>query len=157
MIIVLDNIRSIFNVGAIFRTADSVGAEKLILGGYTPSPPMDKLHKTALGAVDYVSWEKYNNEELIEHLQALKDSSYKIVSIEQSSNSISLLDSDSILGEEKVVCIFGNEIVGVSKELLNISDYVIEIPMYGKKNSLNVSVTVGIIVYLAKKLNESKR
>ena len=151
MIIALDNVRSIFNVGAIFRTSDSVGAEKLILGGYTPYPPMEKLIKTSLGALDYVSWDHKENEELIKFLTEFKNDGGKVYSVEQNEASVCYTDID--LTWEKSIYIFGNEISGVRKEILDISDHIIEIPMYGKKNSLNVSVTVGIISYEARRHN----
>ena len=153
MIVVLDNVRSIFNVGAIFRTSDAVGVEKLILSGYTPHPPELKLIKTSLGAQDYVEWNNFNNDETITYLNDLKNKGFNIVSIEQNNNSICYTEAakNGVLTWTDTVYIFGNEITGVNKELLNISNYIVEIPMYGKKNSLNISVSVGIILYESRK------
>ena len=149
MIIVLDNVRSIFNVGAIFRTADSVGVDKIILAGYTPFPPNEKLIKTSLGALDYVAWEKLSNEELIEFLNKSKEKGDTVFSVEQSEKSICYTDTE--LTWDNSIYVFGNEIVGVNKNILDLSDKIIDIPMYGKKNSLNVSVTVGIISYASRR------
>lgn len=153
MTIFLNNIRSIFNVGAIFRTVDSVGTDELILGGYTPHPPMDKLHKTALGAVDYVHWSHLENQNVMDFLQENKGKK-RIISVEQDSRSICYTDkiAQDSMTWENTIYVFGNEIVGVDKDILDISDLIIDLPMYGKKNSLNVSVTVGIICYEARKL-----
>lgn len=156
MIILLDNVRSIFNVGAIFRTADSVGAEQLILSGYTPAPPLEKLHKTALGAVDYVTWEKLDNEKTLEYLKQASENGIKVIAIEQNSTSICYTDKENEMTWDNTIYVFGNEISGVSKDILNLSDLILEIPMYGEKNSLNVSVTVGIIVYKAREKCPSK-
>lgn len=149
MIIALDNVRSIFNVGAIFRTADSVGADKIILAGYTPSPPNDKLIKTSLGALDFITWEKQSNEEFLNFLREWKEKGNQIIAVEQSENSIWYTNND--LSWENTIYVFGNEIVGVNKEILDLSSKIIQLPMYGQKNSLNVSVTVGIISYEARK------
>ena len=158
MIILLDNIRSIFNVGAIFRTCDAVGAEKLILSGYTPYPPEPKLLKTSLGAIDSVAWENLSNEETLNFLQKRKSEGWKIIAVEQSEKSICYTDSlsENLMGWDKYIYVFGNEIVGVRKDILDIADTIIDIPMHGKKNSLNVSVTVGIIAYEASKFRQSK-
>ncbi|MEI7604446.1 MAG: TrmH family RNA methyltransferase [bacterium] len=156
MIIILDNVRSIFNVGAIFRTADSVGADAIMLGGYTPTPPNDKLLKTSLGALDYVEWKTFNNEELLKQLVFMKENGIRIISVEQTPKSICYTEASNSkqLTWNDTAYVFGNEIVGVKEEILNLSDLIIDIPMHGKKNSLNVSVTVGIISYEANRFKQ---
>lgn len=142
IVVVLDNIRSALNVGAILRTADGAGAEKLILCGITPEISHEKVKKTALGAEEYVKTVRY--KDITNALSDLKNEGYTIYAIEQHKESI-LLNIASF--SENSALIFGNEISGVSPEALNLSDAVIEIPMFGKKNSLNVATTVGIVLY----------
>ena len=153
MIIFLDNVRSIFNVGAIFRTSDAVGVENLILAGYTPHPPEKKLIKTSLGAIDYINYEHVLEEKKLQCLIDYKNRQYKIISVEQTPDSICYTEASTqnLLSWDKTIYIFGNEIVGVSKEILDISHTIVDIPMNGKKNSLNISVTVGIISYESRK------
>ncbi|NDK08846.1 TrmH family RNA methyltransferase [Candidatus Gracilibacteria bacterium] len=143
-IILLDSIRSMQNVGAIFRNADGSGFEKIILTGFTPTPPRGEIGKTALGAEDSVIWEYYENP--LEIIDILKKEGYKIYSVELTEDSI---DYRTFFGkqEDKICLIMGNEVSGVSQELLEISDKVLMIPMMGKKNSLNVSVAAGIVMY----------
>ncbi len=152
MIVILDNIRSIHNVGSIFRTADAVGAKKIYLGGITPAP-IDRfglenkaLTKVALGAEKSVKWEKTDNISKV--IDFLKKKEYGIVIIEQNKKAISIFDNKlSKFKKDKIAIIMGAEVDGVSKEILNKADYIIEIPMQGKKESLNVSVAFGIAVY----------
>lgn len=152
MIIVLDNIRSLFNVGSIFRTADAAGVEKLYLCGITPEPVdrfgriRPQLAKVSLGAEKTMSWEY--SLSCIKVLNNLKKDGYKIFVVEQYKKSISyfklkLKKSDL----EKIVLVFGNEVEGVSKNVLKKADKILEIPMLGKKESLNVSVSFGIVVF----------
>lgn len=148
MILILDNIRSVENVGSIFRTADAFGVEKIYLCGLTPSP-VDRfgrnrkdLHKTALGAENFVDWEYDEN---IENLVNKLKGSFEIISVEQNGKSVKYKDFKQ-QKEKPIVLIFGSETEGVNKNVLKISDKIIEIPMKGKKESLNVSVTVGIIL-----------
>lgn len=144
VIILLDDVRSMNNVGAVFRTADAFLIEAIYLCGFTPVPPHREIQKTALGATETVSWK--HSDSALEALKQLKSEGWKIYSIEQAEKSISL--SDFIPGEnEKLVLIFGNEVEGVRQELVNESDGVIEIPQFGMKHSLNISVSVGIVVW----------
>ena len=143
-IILLDNIRSMQNVGAIFRNADGAGFEKLILTWYTPYPPRSDIAKTALGWEKFIDWEYFQNTS--EALDQIKKWGYKIWSVELTQDSIDYRELFKIK-EEKVCLIMGNEVKWVSKELLDISDKVIVIPMRWQKESLNVSVAAGIVMY----------
>jgi len=140
---VLHNIRSSYNVGAIFRIADSVGIEKIYLTGYTPNPDKNrKIEKTALGSERYVPWESYKN---ITHLlKKLKKEGLKIVALEQSKESIPYYKFKT---EFDIALILGNEVRGLNKKILEKCDYILEIPMFGKKESLNVAVAFGIVAY----------
>jgi len=143
-IILLENIRSMQNVGAIFRNADGSWFDKLILTGYTPTPPRNDISKTALWAQDWIDWEYYKNP--LEILDKLKKQNYKIYSVELTSDAIEYTK----LFEEKnenIVLIMWNEVLGVSKKLLDLSDKKVIIPMRGKKESLNVSVAAWIVMY----------
>jgi 23S rRNA (guanosine2251-2'-O)-methyltransferase len=146
-ILILDNIRSILNVGAIFRTADAFGISKIYLCGITPAPidrfgrKREDLHKTALGAEESVKWE--HSESILETAQELKNNGFKIISLEQSQDSIDYKKSTI---SEKTVIVLGSETDGVSKEVLKISDEIAEIKMLGEKESLNISVATGIIL-----------
>ncbi|MDD3301937.1 MAG: RNA methyltransferase [Candidatus Gracilibacteria bacterium] len=143
-IILLDSIRSMQNVGAIFRNADGAGFGKIILTGFTPTPPRNEINKTALGAENTVIWEYHENP--IEIVNKLKDDGYKIYSVELTEKSI---DYRNFFGkkEDKICLIMGNEVSGVSNKLLDMSEKILMIPMMGKKNSLNVSVAAGIVMY----------
>ena len=148
VVIVLDNVRSLLNVGSIFRTSDAFRFEKIVLCGITPTPNAE-MNKTALGSTESMEWE---SEELIEKaLQELKNDGFEIWGIEQTSNSIKLDEVKS--SANKIALVLGNEVKGVSLEALNLCDYVIEIPQIGTKHSLNVSVCGGILSWeLFKKL-----
>lgn len=141
---ILHNIRSAHNVGAIFRTSDAVGIKKIYLTGYTPTPKTNpkEIAKTALGAENYVDWEHYKNISYL--LKKLKKKKLKIVAVEQSKRSIPYY---KFKPKFPVVLIFGNEVRGLNKKILEKADHILEIPMLGKKESLNVSVAFGIIVY----------
>nr|MDD3720787.1 RNA methyltransferase [Candidatus Gracilibacteria bacterium] len=143
-IILLDSIRSMQNVGAIFRNADGSGFEKIILTGFTPTPPRGEICKTALGAENTVIWEFFENP--IEIINKLKNDGYKVVSVELTPDAV---DYRKYFGkkEDKICLIMGNEVSGVSQKLLDLSDEHIMIPMLGQKNSLNVSVAAGIVMY----------
>ncbi|MBN2683537.1 MAG: RNA methyltransferase [Bacteroidales bacterium] len=144
LIIILDNIRSAHNTGSVFRTSDAFKIEKIFLCGITACPPNKEIHKTALGATDSVEWE-YSND-VFAVTKELKKQGYIIVAVEQTQNSISLVDFIPER-EKKYVYIFGNEVNGVQQELIDICDLVLEIPQYGTKHSLNVSVTAGICIW----------
>ncbi len=147
-VIILENIRSVLNVGSIFRTADTIGIDKMYLCGITPTP-VDRfgrvrsdLHKSALGAEQNVSWEyKKDTKELVDEL---KGESFQIVVVEQDKKSI---DYKNVVVSEKVAIVLGNETEGVSKEVIDSADSVAEIKMNGEKESLNVGVTAGIVLY----------
>lgn len=144
LIIVLDNVRSMNNVGSVFRTADSFGLQEIIICGFTPQPPHREIHKTALGATETVKWSYYEN--VTDALERLKQESYIILAAEQTHNSVSLETVDYDTHQKKAL-IFGNEVVGVSDEALTYCDKVIEIPQFGAKHSLNISVSVGIVCW----------
>lgn len=143
-VIVLDNIRSMHNVGSAFRTADAFLCEKIMLCGITAQPPHREIHKTALGATESVDWEYHENP--LDAIDELKAQGYKIVSIEQAEGSISL-EKFQLNSDEKIALIFGNEVKGVSQALVDRSDGVIEIPQFGTKHSLNVSVSIGVVIW----------
>lgn len=144
LIIVLDNVRSMHNVGAIFRTADAFLVEKILLCGITPCPPHRDIHKAALGATESVDWQYYAS--ITEAVLDLKTLKYEVLAIEQTSNSQSIV-SYHIKPEKKYALILGNEVEGVSEEILKHCDGFIEIPQLGTKHSLNVSVCGGIAMW----------
>lgn len=144
VIVLLDSIRSMNNVGAVFRTADAFIIEKVVLCGITPQPPHREIHKAALGATESVEWSY--EKEVTDALQKLKSEGYKILAIEQTTGSIAL-DKQVISKKEKYVVVMGNEVDGVSDEALALCDGFIEIPQLGTKHSLNVSVCAGIIMW----------
>lgn len=145
IVIILDNIRSVHNVGAILRTADGAGVSEVILCGITPTPEHKKVHKTALNAEEYINWKYFKNTE--EAINYVRSNGYTIYSIEQDENS---KDINQIEIMNKSAFLFGNEITGVSPSTKQLSDFIVELPMNGKKNSLNVSTCVGIVTYYAK-------
>lgn len=147
-VVILDDIRSVLNVGAIFRTCDGAGIGKIYLCGYTPTP-LDRFgrkrsdfHKSALGAEDFVMWEE--KKDIVASVKKLKKDGYQIIVIEQDAKSINF---KKIKLKEKNAFIFGNEVAGVSKKVLSIADAIGEIKMKGKKESLNVSVSVGVVLF----------
>jgi len=142
--IVLDDIRSLNNIGSVFRTADAFLIEKIYLCGITATPPNKDIQKTALGATESVDWEYVKDITIL--VEALKSKGVKIISIEQAENATMLHDFNPETGE-KYAIIFGNEVKGVSQEMVSASDYVIEIPQFGTKHSLNISVSAGIVIW----------
>ncbi|CAG4991456.1 tRNA (guanosine(18)-2'-O)-methyltransferase [Dyadobacter sp. CECT 9275] len=150
-VIILDNIRSLNNVGSFFRTADAFRASKLILGGYTPQPPHREITRSALGAEVSVAWEKAEN--LLEPIAELKLQGYKIFAVEQAEGSILLQNFEPEAGSP-VAFVFGNEVEGVSDEIIDACDACLEIPQFGTKHSFNVAVSAGIILwkYVEKKI-----
>jgi len=144
IVIVLDNLRSLHNVGSFFRTADAFQIEKIYLCGITGTPPNKEIHKTALGATESIEWEYAKSA--VDFLPTLKNEGYQILSIEQTDKSIPLQDF-AINKEGKFVLIFGNEVYGVSEEVIQLSEQAIEIPQFGTKHSFNVSVTGGIVLW----------
>ncbi|MDR1370588.1 MAG: RNA methyltransferase [Dysgonamonadaceae bacterium] len=143
LVVVLDNVRSLHNVGSIFRTSDAFRIERIYLCGITAHPPHPEIHKTALGAENTVNWTSVENT--LEAIQQLKASGYKIWSVEQAKGSISLPELE--LKEEKHAVVLGNEVHGVGQEVIDQSDGCIEIPQFGTKHSLNVSVASGIVIW----------
>jgi len=144
LIVILDNIRSLNNIGSVFRTSDAFLIEKIYLCGITAQPPHKDIHKTALGSTDTVEWEYY--EDTLALVEKLKKENIKIASIEQAKNSNELqgFKPDK---NKKLAVIFGNEVKGVQQEVVSASDYCIEIPQYGTKHSLNISVSCGVVLW----------
>lgn len=146
IIVVLDNVRSMHNVGSIFRTADAFLIESIYLCGYTPKPPHRDINKTALGATETVYWQHFDN--ILDAITILRQQSYKIYAVEQVKESLSL-NHIEFNSNEKMAIIMGNEVEGVQEKVLNICDACIEIPQFGMKHSFNVSVAAGIILWKA--------
>jgi tRNA G18 (ribose-2'-O)-methylase SpoU len=144
VLLLLENIRSMHNVGSIFRTADAFLAGGICLCGYTPKPPHRDIHKTALGATETVDWTY--SENTLQAVRELKSSGYQIVGVEQAAGSIPLQHFNYSVGE-KLVLVFGNEVEGVSEPVLELCDSCIEIPQLGMKHSLNVSVAAGMVLW----------
>ncbi|MBO5787959.1 MAG: RNA methyltransferase [Bacteroidaceae bacterium] len=150
LVVVLDNVRSLHNVGSVFRTSDAFRVERIVLCGITATPPSAEIHKTALGAEDTVEWQYY--ESAIEAVEALHGEGFSVFSIEQCEGSIALQDF-SVLPGERYAVVLGNEVKGVQQEVVDASDGAIEIPQFGTKHSLNVSVTAGMVIWeFAKRL-----
>ncbi len=143
IIVVLDNVRSAMNVGSVFRTADAFIIEKIYLCGITATPPNKEILKTALGANDAVDWEYI--KETTDIVAKLKTESHHIVGVEQTENATLLQNFEN--PNKKVVLIFGHEVFGVSQKVINLCDECIEIPQFGSKHSLNISVSVGIVMW----------
>ena len=144
VLLMLENIRSMHNVGSVFRTADAFLAEGIYLCGYTPRPPHRDIHKTALGATETVNW--FYTETAREALKGLKLRGYQVVAVEQVTGSTPL-QQFSLASGRKMVLVFGNEVEGVSAETLSLCDACIEIPQFGMKHSLNVSVAAGMVLW----------
>ena len=150
LVVALDNVRSLHNVGSVFRTGDAFRVERIVLCGITATPPSTEIHKTALGAEDVVEWQYFDST--MDAVAALRGAGYKIFSIEQCQGSIALQDFANMEGERYAV-VFGNEVKGVQQAVVDASDGAIEIPQFGTKHSLNVSVTAGMVIWeFAKKL-----
>jgi 23S rRNA (guanosine2251-2'-O)-methyltransferase len=141
---ILDNVRSLHNVGSAFRTADAFRMEKIYLTGITGQPPHREIEKTALGATESVAWEYHEKPESI--VQSLKNQGYKIIAVEQTTES-QPLQKFGFMVNEKICLVFGNEIHGVSDPVIDLCDAAIEIPQAGTKHSLNISVCVGIVLW----------
>jgi 23S rRNA (guanosine2251-2'-O)-methyltransferase len=150
VIVVLDNVRSMHNVGSIFRSSDAFLLEGIYLCGYTPRPPHRDIHKTALGATETVHWEYH--EAIMPALQSLQQNGYTLFAVEQAEGSI-LLQGLDFSPEAKIALVFGNEVEGVQQDVIAICDQCIEIPQAGMKHSLNIAVAAGIVFWeLFKKL-----
>lgn len=144
LVVVLDNIRSAHNVGSAFRTSDSFKIDRIYLCGICAVPPSAEIHKSALGAEDSVEWEHYDRT--MGAVERLRSEGYTIVSVEQTEKSI-MLDGFKPEKGRKYALIFGNEVSGVDQAVVDASDFALEIPQYGTKHSLNVSVSVGVILW----------
>lgn len=143
IVVVLDSIRSALNVGSVFRTSDAFAIEKIILCGISATPPNREITKTAIGATESVSWSY--QQDIKDAVSELRNLGYKIVGVEQTDSSVKLNEFTGF--EDRIALVFGNEVDGISESILNDLDYCIEIPQYGTKHSLNVSVCVGIILW----------
>jgi len=143
LVVVMDNIRSMHNVGSVFRTADAFLISGICLCGFTPKPPHRDIHKTALGATDSVDWLYY--EQTVDAVLALKKRGYKVLAIEQTEGSILL--NAYIHDHSPTAFVFGNEVDGVSDEVIQVCDGVIEIPQWGMKHSLNISVAAAVVLW----------
>ena len=164
LVVVLDNVRSQHNVGAVFRTADAMRIERVVLCGICCCPPNQEIHKTALGAEESVEWQYY--KETLDAVQALKNEGYTVYAVEQAHDSKTLEEAAGEVQRDKrqgtrdnvqctkVAVILGHEVFGVQQEVVDACDGCIEIPQYGTKHSMNVSVTAGIVMY---RLSEALR
>ena len=158
LVIVLDEVRSALNVGSVFRTADAFACVEVILCGFTATPPHREIMKTALGATESVAWRHFSETETA--LNALRTEGYVLVAVEQADATIFLQNIDNQLFNEqkddvKIALILGNEVDGVSEMAMLMADYVVEIPQFGTKHSLNIAVTAGIVVWeFAKRLRK---
>ena len=154
IVIILDNIRSLNNIGSVFRTSDAFLIEKIYLCGITAQPPHKDIRKTALGATESVAWEY--KESTVDLVKSLTADGYTILAIEQAENAI-MLNNLEIDATKKYALVFGNEVKGVSQEVVDASHNVVEIPQYGTKHSLNISVSAGVVIWdLWSKMNALK-
>lgn len=142
--VVMDNVRSMHNVGSAFRTADAFAIEGIALCGITAKPPHREIHKTALGATESVVWEYYGSTK--EACEKLRAEGYTIMAIEQVEGSVALQDFKPS-SQDKIAVVFGNEVFGVEDEIVALADGCLEIPQFGTKHSLNISVTVGVVLW----------
>ncbi len=144
LVVILDNVRSLHNVGSVFRTSDAFLVETVYLCGITATPPHPEIHKTALGAEDTVDWEYVENT--VDLVLELKKQGHEVIAIEQAQSSI-MLENVCLEKDKKYAVILGNEVKGVQQEVMDVCDGCIEIPQFGTKHSLNVSVTSGIVIW----------
>lgn len=151
IIVVLDNVRSLNNIGSVFRTGDGLRIEEVVLCGITATPPNKDIHKTALGATESVNWSYFQNT--VDAIIDLRQKGYTIVAVEQAESSISL-EKFEIEAGKKYALIFGHEVKGVDQEAMSLSDCCIEIPQFGTKHSFNIAVSAGMVLWeLFRKLN----
>lgn len=144
LVIVLDNIRSTNNIGSIFRTCDAFLVSRIVICGISATPPNKEIHKTAIGAEQSVDWTYFNTT--VEAIGKLRDEGFKIVAIEQAEGSCDICNFEYDVND-KYALVLGNEVEGVSDEVMEMIDHCVEIPQYGTKHSLNVSITAGIVIY----------
>ncbi|MEL6867803.1 MAG: RNA methyltransferase [Bacteroidota bacterium] len=146
IVLVLDNVRSALNVGSAFRTADAFALERIILCGITAQPPHREILKTAIGATESVDWTY--SETTLAAIQSLKQDGYRVIAVEQAEGSTALQDL-SLIADERLALIFGNEVKGVSDEVMKLMEECLEVPQWGTKHSLNISVCIGLVVWEA--------
>jgi len=151
IIIILDDVRSMHNVGATFRTADAFSVRSIFLCGFTPQPPHRDIHKTALGATETVHWQYFSST--VDAVQQAIDQGFTVVAVEQTTNSISLTDLNWTW-DKPIALVFGNEVNGVADDVLKMVSQVIEIPQWGSKHSLNISVSVGVVLWEIARLKQ---
>lgn len=144
LVVVLDNVRSMHNVGAVFRTGDAFLVERIVLCGITPQPPHREIHKSALGATESVDWHYF--DDISEAILKLKKENFEVLGIEQTTNSV-MISEFEISKNKKYALVLGNEVDGISDEALSLCDHFLEIPQMGTKHSLNVSVCGGIAMW----------
>ena len=144
LIAILDNVRSLNNIGSVFRTADAFAIEAVYLCGITAKPPHREINKTALGATESVNWTYFEDTQTA--VNKLKEDGWKVYAIEQTENSL-MLNNFKPLSNEKIALIFGHEVKGVEQKVINQCDGVIEIPQKGTKHSLNISVSAGVVIW----------
>ena len=144
LVVVLDDVRSMYNVGSVFRTSDAFRVEAVCLCGITSTPPSTEIHKTALGDEDSVSWRYFSSA--LEAVESLKAEGYEVYSVEQAHGS-TMLQHFSPASDKKYAIVLGNEVKGVHQEVVDASDGCLEIPQFGTKHSMNVSVTAGIVIW----------
>lgn len=144
LVVVLDNVRSMNNIGSVFRTSDAFRVEKICLCGITACPPHRDIHKTALGAEESVSWEYF--DETSECIESLKRQGYRVYAVEQVDESVMLDEFETQSGTPTAI-VFGNEVEGVDEEVIPLCDGCIEIPQFGTKHSLNISIAAGILIW----------
>lgn len=144
VVLVMENIRSMLNVGSVFRTGDAFRIEAIFLCGYTPQPPHREINKTALGATESVSWQYFSDARAA--IQQLREQGYRIWALEQAEESVSL-EHFNWSGTEKIAFVLGNEAEGVESETLALCDACVEIPQFGMKHSLNISVAAGVLLW----------
>ena len=144
LVVVLDDVRSMYNVGSVFRTSDAFRVEAVCLCGISSTPPSTEIHKTALGAEDSVSWRYFPSA--LEAVESLKAEGYEVYSVEQAHGS-TMLQHFSPASDKKYAIVLGNEVKGVHQEVVDASDGCLEIPQFGTKHSMNVSVTAGIVIW----------
>lgn len=144
IVVVLDNVRSQHNIGSVFRTSDAFMIESIHLCGITATPPNREIHKTALGATESVDWKYF--ESTLESINYLKAQGFKIIAVEQAEGSINVQDFQAEISQ-KLAVIFGNEVNGIGDEVMAVAEMCLEIPQYGTKHSLNVSVSAGIVLW----------
>ncbi len=151
IIVILDDVRSMHNVGATFRTADAFAVRSIFLCGFTPQPPHRDIHKTALGATETVHWQYFSST--VDAVQHAIDQGFTVVAVEQTTNSISLTDLNWTW-DKPIALVFGNEVNGVVDNVLKMVTQVIEIPQWGSKHSLNISVSVGVVLWEIARLKQ---